>query len=98
MRRGVVSPVAGAALAVAGAIALPGAAAAQPADGFYQVDGRFAFRYLSLIASKPTRLPEKKVNGEDPDATDGVALQKLLAEMYATPMPVQERFQRILAP
>ncbi len=144
-----------------------------------EVDGRCAFGWMSLNASKPSWLPEKKVNllvqiglakhpklpnmplasdlvsaeadkqllrlvaaplslsrpylappavpaeraaeirrafiettndeafradfrkasaGEDPTATDGAAMQKLLAGMYATPKPVQERLKKIVAP
>lgn len=40
----------------------------------------------------------KTASGEDPQATDGAAMQKLLGAMYATPMPVQERLKKILAP
>ena len=144
-----------------------------------EVDGRCAFGYLSLTASKPTWLPEKKVNlivqvglekhpklpemplasdlvkdeadkqllrlvagplalsrpylappglspevaaairkafmdttndagfradfrksasGEEVSPTDGATMQKMLAEMYATPKPVQERLRKILTP
>ena len=43
-------------------------------------------------------LKDGRLAGVLPDATDGAAMQKLLAEMYATPQPVQERLKKILAP
>lgn len=40
----------------------------------------------------------KSTAGEDPNATDGAQMQKLLAEMYATPKAVQERLKQIVTP
>lgn len=40
----------------------------------------------------------KATAGETPNPTEGGDMQKLLAEMYATPKPVQDRLRKILNP
>ena len=51
-----------------------------------------------------TRDPEfradfrKSAAGEEPNATDGMGMEKLLGERYSTPQPVQERLKKILTP